>query len=92
MPDVDPSTERAFPATVAELDRSKGFAGHSPSPTPRKAREGAYATAAVLWGLGIVLLFLPYVNFYLSPLFFLAGAIYAWKIWHQNSVAGGKTY
>jgi hypothetical protein len=92
MPEVEPSTDRSFPATVSELDRSKGFVDPTPASTPRKTREGAYTTVAVLWGLGIALLFLPYANFYLSPLLFLAGAIYAWKIWHQGSVAGGKSY
>lgn len=39
-----------------------------------------YLVVGVLWGLGAICLFIPFMNAFLSPLFFVLGAIYAWTM------------
>ena len=60
-------------------------ANEPPYPTVSpEARRSVYLTLSTWWGLALVSLLIPFMNYFLTPVFFVLGIINATRIWNTR--------
>ncbi len=80
-----------MPSTVGQMNRYRFGETAAFSGVPRRltvsaeCRREVYACLATWWGLAAISIFIPFMNYFLAPLFFVMGAVHARKIWNTGA-------